>query len=368
MSADSSPSSASPMPPDWGAIARYLAGESSADEARVVRGWLDAHPADRELAEQLDAAMAFDDAGAGRGADVDVEAALARVHARIHQPVDAPAARPRLTLERGNGRAPRRRAGAAIVGLIAAGVVALVVTRTRERPASAPTLAAVHSYATRVGQRDSVRLADGSRVVLGPMSRLVVPAGFGASARSVQLTGDALFEVRHDAAKPFTVRSGQAVVTDVGTTFTIESDGGESGTSTAVAVVSGSVSLRAAAAPAANAVVLAAGDRGVLDRDGQARIERHAVGEDDVAWTEGRLVFNDSPLSRVIPEMHRWYGVTLLVPDSAMLQRTVHTSFTGQSADKALEILGLTLGVRIQRHGDTATLMPPRGAVVPPSR
>jgi hypothetical protein len=51
-----------------------------------------------------------------------------------------------------------------------------------------------------------------------------------------------------------------------------------------------------------------------------------------------------------------------------MLQRTVHTSFTGQSADKALEILGLTLGVRVQRHGDTATLMPPGGAVIPPSR
>jgi hypothetical protein len=39
----------------------------------------------------------------------------------------------------------------------------------------------------------------------------------------------------------------------------------------------------------------------------------------------------------------------------------VHTSFSGESADKALEILGLTLGAHIERHGDTATVTTTRG-------
>ena len=69
-------------------------------------------------------------------------------------------------------------------------------------------------------------LADGSRVVLGPDSRLTVPADFGSGARAVELEGDGYFDVRHDAAKPFAVRVGQALVEDVGTTFRVESDDG----------------------------------------------------------------------------------------------------------------------------------------------
>src|SRR3954468_11231721 len=63
--------------PDWEAIARYLAGESHPEEASVVEQWLEAHPRDRELVERLDVEATFEPA------DVDVEAALTRVHARM---------------------------------------------------------------------------------------------------------------------------------------------------------------------------------------------------------------------------------------------------------------------------------------------
>lgn len=238
----------------------------------------------------------------------------------------------------------------------------MVVSR---REASIPQSDAgtVKTYATGVGKRDSVRLADGSRVVLGPQSRLVVPRDYGQSSRAVELTGDAYFDVHHDASKPFSVHANGAMIEDIGTTFAVESD--VDGGATSVAVVTGSVRLRSATSAASAGVVLAAGDRGTLDAAGQAKVERDAVREDDVAWTTGRLVFNDAPLSRVIPELQRWYGVTIRVSDSALLRRTVHTSFSGESADKALEILGLTLGARVERHGDTATVVPtssPSGA------
>ena len=53
----------------------------------------------------------------------------------------------------------------------------------------APTSA--RSYVTRVGQRDSVRLADGSRIVLVPACRLVVAADYGMTGRDVSLEGEA---------------------------------------------------------------------------------------------------------------------------------------------------------------------------------
>jgi transmembrane sensor len=343
-----------PTPPDWDAIARYLAGESSADEATVVRGWLEKNPLDRELVERLNTAAVIDAPVAP--ADVDVEAALARVHHRM-----AEHERPRLTLAQGGaqGAKPgsRFKSAAWIAGIAAAAAAFFVATRQRADTTPARDAAVAQSYSTGVGRRQEVRLADGSRVVLGPQSKLTVHADF-ATARRVDLTGDGYFDVVHDAAKPFTVRSGSAIIEDIGTTFTVESD---AGSATNVSVVSGSVRLRGGNSAATAGVILAAGDRGSLEAGGKTSVERNAVRDEDTAWITGRLAFRDAPLSRIAAELHRWYGVTLRVTDSTLLARHVTTSFEGESVEQALRILALTIDARISRQGDTATVIPNRG-------
>src|SRR6185437_5687785 len=99
-----------------------------------------------------------------------------------HRPglLRAPATRPR-----------RWRAATAASLLAAAAVVLLIFTRHR-RPPSGGQLAA-RTYTTSVGQRDSILLADGSRVVLGPDSRLEVSAylapTYAQGSRDVTLHG-----------------------------------------------------------------------------------------------------------------------------------------------------------------------------------
>jgi len=181
-----------------------------------------------------------------------------------------------------------------------------------------------------------------------------VPADYSANSRSVELRGDGYFDVVHDATKPFAVRVGQAVVEDIGTTFSVESD---DAAATSVSVVTGSVRLRQAASEPTSGVVLAAGDRGSIDEAGRASAKQHVVRDEDIAWTRGQLIFRDAPLSRVANELRRWYGVTLRVNDSALLNTPVSTSFAGEPADRVLNIIGLTLGARVQRQGDTATLI-----------
>lgn len=327
-------------PPDWDALARYLSGESSAEEAAVVRGWLDAHPADRVLVDRLqESALELPPA------DVDVEAALTRVHERMHAP--------QLTVHRGGAGAERRGGYKLLVGVaggLAAAAVAFVVARRfRTEPVHDTTVASAQTYSTGVGQRDSVLLADGSRIVLGPQTRLTVLAGYGAPARTVELTGDAYFDVKHDAAKPFSIRTGKAIIEDIGTTFSVESDAVNA---TTVSVVTGRVRLRA---ESTQGVELGAGDRGTIDATGQTTVEQKAVNDDDTAWISGRLAFRDAPLSRVAAELQRWYRVKLVVPDS-MAARHVTTSFEGNSVDQVLNILGLTLGAKIERQGDSAAV------------
>jgi transmembrane sensor len=354
MTNDGSTHTGSAGPPEWEAIARFVDGECSADEAAIVRRWLDEHPEDRALVEQLSAASVLPAA-----CDVDVEAALLSVHGRMAQSDS----RPMLSVSRGANPRRQRAAIFTVTAAAAAAAAAVFVIMSSHRSAPvAPTVTALaaHTYTTRVGQRDSVLLADGSRVVLGPDSRLVVPGDYGVTARSVSLNGDGYFDVRHDGAKPFTVRVGQAIVEDIGTTFTVESDAANE---TTVAVMTGSVRLRSSDSPANGGAVLAAGDRGSLSVDGRVTAHPHAVVEGDAAWITGKLVFRDAPLAQVSAELRRWYGVELHVSDSSLLARRVTASFNGETADQVLRIIGLTLGARIDRHGDSALVTPSRGAV-----
>jgi transmembrane sensor len=337
--------------PDWDAIARFLAGESSDDEAKSVAEWLEANPAEQDLVTRLDAALRSD-----ASSDVDVETALARVHARMQDRTDT-AQRPRLTVT--SNRAPTRWRTVTAGGLLAAAAIAGIMFTMRQSASIAPPIgSAAHTYATRVGQRDSVKLADGTRVLLGPDSRLTVPADYGTSARSIDLQGDGYFDVQHDASKPFAVHVGRAIIEDIGTTFMVESDAADT---TTVAVVKGSIRLRGSASSSTGGVVLAAGDRGAIDARGNVKFERQAVRDDDVAWTTGRLVFRDASLARVAGEIHRWYGVTLHIDDRSLLGRHVTASFAGEPIDQVLKILGLTLGARVDLEGDSAFVTPIHG-------
>jgi transmembrane sensor len=342
--------------PDWEVLARYLEGESPAEEKARVDQWMAAHPVDKELLEQINVHAQLEPA-----ADVDVEAALRKVQGRFNQaPVSAAAERTRLRLERGGGAAsgPPR---SVLIGVALAAAAAIIAFVTL-KPGSSPKTpaAAAKVYATGTGKRDSIRLADGSRVVLGPESRLTVPGDYGTAARAVSLEGDAYFDVTHDAQKPFSVKTGTALVEDVGTTFTVESDPDET---TTVSVMSGVVRLRAATDAAAGGTVLNAGDRGVLQSNGQVHAQKQTVVADDSAWTTGKLVFRDAQLSRVAGELRRWYGIRLGIADSALKSRTVNTQFeSAQPIDDVLKILSMTLGASFERQGDTATIHAGRGS------
>ena len=343
--------------PDWEAIARYLTGESPSAEATRVNTWLDANPDERVLLERLDQSL---DTASQRdeGGIVDVEAALARVRARM---TDAIPGERRLTMLPGAVAARRSRRGVLTMALLAAAAVGFVVVSVRRPPELKQSTVAARTYETAIGERRSLVLDDGSKVLLGPASRLDVPARYGSTTRAVELHGDAFFDVRHDPSSPFSVRVGKALIEDLGTIFTVESD---NGVAASVAVVSGSVRIRAAGSPATAGIVLGAGDRGAVDDAGTARADARSLRDDDLAWTTGRLAFRNAPLTRVAGELRRWYGVTLRIADTSLADRHVTASFNGEPGDQVLKVVALTLGARAERHGNEAVLRVDSGSTV----
>ncbi len=341
----------------WEALARYLAGESSAAEAEAVRRWLAEQPARAELLRGLEQPIAR--LRHVPPAHLDVEDALRRVHARMNAaPLQVlPANTTGSTRVLGGGWGTALKAAAVVAVLAGGALLARQFLASRGGgKAGAPVVALARSYRTGVGQRDSVRLPDGTRVLLGPASALTVAANF-SSQRVVTLQGEALFDVRHDAAHPFTVRVGDAVVQDVGTRFMVEGDAGDR---VRVVVTEGAVRLSSArgANGATASLVLTAGNAGVVESDGRTLAERHADARDELAWTRGILVFRGAPLAEVATALRRWYGVELRVTDSTLARRHLTTAFAGESRERVLQVIALALGGHIELRGDTAILGP----------
>ena len=339
-------------PADWEALARYLAGESSAEESERIGQWLKEHKADAMLVAALDRAVSG--LALGEQRDVDVDRALSRVVERRNA-ASEDSARPIRRAPR-ELRYSRRTAStgrvAAILAAAAAVIVAarLVLPRSDGERSSVPYAGTSRTIATAVGKRDSLRLPDGGRVVLGPASRLVVATAYGRETREVELHGEAYFDVVHDTTRPFVVRSGDVTVRDVGTSFAVRADGGNQAQ---VVVASGWVLLRSSFT-ADSGLLLAAGDLGMVHSDGRVT-SRHAVAADQyLAWMRDSLVFRDASLADVSEELRRWYGVVLRVEDPSLATRHLTMTFAGDPLDRVLRVIGLGLGAEIERRGDTA--------------
>jgi transmembrane sensor len=328
-------------PEDWDRIARYLAGEAEPREAEATRRWLEADAERLAMVSALEKALA--NAVRDDLPEIDIESALRSVKSRFDRPKVVPIS------TRSGVAAPNRilsaylRAAAVLIILVGGGFFWRQARRSEVE-------SGVRAFATTVGERRQFRLSDGTEVVLGPASRLTVDPN--SDDRSVTLDGDGYFSVVHDSSHPFTVKAGEVKIQDVGTTFAIQTDDGGG---VRVAVHSGSVALGARETDGEREI-LNARDRAIVAPSGLVAVERRAVSDDDLAWVQGRLIFRDAPLIQVGAELYRWYGVRLRVADSSLANLHLTASFSGESVDRVLNVIALSLGARVERQGNVATL------------
>lgn len=319
-----------------------MTGEAQPHEMDSIRRWLEAEPERMAIVNALEAAMA-----SGAQADyapIDVEGALSAVKSRFDSPRLVRIIPPDTPTVSFQAFAPFLRAAAALLLVVGGGFL------WRSMRESAVTGGA-KTFMTPVGERRQFKLADGTDVTLGPASRLVVNPN--SDGRTATLDGDAYFSVVHNPSQPFTVRVGAVLITDVGTAFGIQTD--DSG-GVRLAVDSGSVSLGTHESDGSPKEVLNARDRASVNPSGVVLVERSAVSEDDVAWLKGRLVFRDAPLIQVGAELYRWYGVRLRVADSTLGNLHLTATFSGEPVDRVLNVIALSLGARLERQGNVATL------------
>jgi transmembrane sensor len=335
--------------PDPSALDRYFAGESSSDEAAAIEQWLADHPDDRVILDALRERMAEPN---GPLAAYNHEV---RVAAIVDYSIRAER-RNRLR-HQANGELAttrtRHRWVAAALAAAAALVLAVGYEKYGRSGNGGDAVLSAAEYATRPGQRASVRLADGTTVLLAPASHLSVRA-VGNTVRHVTLKGEGYFTVRHQSATPFVVQAGNGIVRVLGTEFAVRRYAEDS--TVRVAVASGRVSVRARSDNAATAVVLGASDAAQLGPRNRMVVTRHIDLDGYLAWRTGQLRFQDTPVSAILRELNRTYDLDISTTDTAIANRLITLTLHETTSNGVLDLLSQLLDADVQRQGRHVTL------------
>jgi transmembrane sensor len=213
-------------------------------------------------------------------------------------------------------------------------------------------------YATSVGEHRLVQLDDGTKVHLNTNSRIAV--SFTRSTRTVELlSGEALFDIGSDK-RPFRVISGDLKIEDIGTRFSVRAEPD----TLAVAVLDGRIRLQPRRGrPWPHAPEFSGGDALTVSTQSEPFVITRTPTpieqlERQLSWTEGKLVFQDVPLEKVVAEFNRYNLRQLQIVDPTIASLRIGGQFSTTDPEEfALALRALRVRVLPEsREGATASI------------
>jgi len=195
------------------------------------------------------------------------------------------------------------------------------------------------------GVRSEVILPDGSNVWLNAESTIKFKVPFDQKSRDVSLSGEAFFHVQKNPNVPFIVNTGAVNVKVLGTRFNYKAFKDEN--EIEIVLAEGKVSLTTDGGKRENEVIMKPGDRAVYDRASNLTKVTNEKIEKYIAWHDGKLVFDETPMPEVASQIGRWFGVDVVISDSKINSYRITTTFENESLHEVLELLRLSSPIEI---------------------
>jgi transmembrane sensor len=213
----------------------------------------------------------------------------------------------------------------------------------------------VNTIETPRGGQYQVKLPDGTRVWLNASSSLKYPAVFAAHNRSVELKGEAYFEVAKDRKRPFKVKSGIQEIQVLGTHFNVNAYADEPAMKTTL--LEGSVEIvRDKGTLNEKDIRLKPGEQAICTANNMS--VRAADREEAVSWKNGYFKFNDENIESILKKVSRWYDVDIQY-EGKMTGKIFNGKVSRYSnVSQVLQILQLTGAIHFKIEGRRIIAMP----------
>ena len=199
-------------------------------------------------------------------------------------------------------------------------------------------------HITRTAESRTLKLDDGTIIEMGGDSAIATE--ITASVRRVTLlSGEAFFDVAHDASRPFTVDAGGVSVAVLGTAFDVQLADNE----TTVELARGTVAISYAGPDHKENFELSPGEMAAVDHQTGAVVRGAIAPEDIAAWRNGRMFVNDITVGAAAERLQRYHSAWISVPDPALASRRVTGLYDLKNPDGALEAIVKPFGGKVRK-------------------
>ena len=205
-------------------------------------------------------------------------------------------------------------------------------------------------------------LPDSTVVWLNASSTISYPSYFDGNTRTVELIGEAFFDVTRDETKPFIIQSGKLQVNVLGTSFNFKHY--KEDIHAVLAVETGTVVLSAGSAAT---TTLQAGEYATVDNktlktevynipvvssskkkdDREASTATRMIAEETntdqfSSWRNYKMIFHDEPILNVLNELSRRYNAEFEIQGNEIKDYVYTATFSDMSLEDILKLLKLS--------------------------
>lgn len=199
--------------------------------------------------------------------------------------------------------------------------------------------------ATPRGGQYEIILSDGSKVILNANSSLRFPSAFNPDHRTIELSGEAYFEIAKNKRSPFKVKANGTEIKVLGTHFNVMAYHDEACVKTTL--VEGSVQV---SKNMVNKIIVPGQQARVSNIDHTINITESNVDE-ALAWKNGYFLFQDESIESVMRKIARWYDVEIIFKDDIQAEEFGGKISRYERIQDVLKPLELTGSVHFKIEG-----------------
>lgn len=281
-------------------IRRYVVGRTTEEEEMNLLLWLEASEENRRFFAEVSSNFSVHEVLMSSHAESDRDAFVSRLHARMDG---------ESGLSRRRFPAPAFFAGFAVALAVAAFLIFGSVIGRPQAPQEQELLCESN---TGSGTRTLI-LADKTQVYLKPGSEIRYDVSGDLHSRTVELEGEAYFDVARDTLRPFTVKTRALQVKVLGTAFTVNSSMGSS--SSEVLLERGSVKLFTSSG--SPLVTLKPNQKAVYSIEGQELVVEEAPAYALITGEYNMVTLENATLGNILSSLEHCFGVTLKGPSAS---------------------------------------------------
>jgi ferric-dicitrate binding protein FerR (iron transport regulator) len=254
--------------------------------------------------------------------------------------------------------------GIGVAALAVALAGAVYMNRLGEDDAilSAVSAQGIQPIASSPGQIGSLTLGDGSKMRIGPETKVMIPDGFPTKIRALKVDGTASFDVAAGQPLPFRVVAKRMQFIATGTKFIVSAFPNDSGAR--VQVLEGTVTVKAGKPTSA----VTAGQALVVTRD-STRAPTDAEKAEAFGWVDGQISVQHKQLRTVVAALTRWFNYDVKVPDLPLLDRDASFDVPLDSSRLAISQVEKSANVKFAYEGESKVFRDATGkTAVPPKK